>query len=80
MSLNRTNAPAYLNNIGRRTGGMGLTVNNRHLWIAGRTGSITVSNANTILEFDPVQGWTTTNMTLKSASSFPVVLPYNLFN
>jgi predicted heme/steroid binding protein len=60
-----------------RSEGTSLTIRNRYLWFGGRSGSTTVAGTNTVLEFNPVSGWMTSSMVLPSASSFPIVIPYN---
>ena len=61
-----------------RTDGKSLTVQNRYLWIGGQMGPGNLSATNSVLEFKPASGWSTTSLTLKAPASIPVVIPYNL--
>ena len=64
-----------------RAAGTAITIRNRHLWIGGRSKDQDLENATavpTVLEFSPVSGWSETIMTLRNASTSPVIIPYNL--
>ena len=58
--------------------GKAITIRNRHLWVGGRSGSPTVTNLATVIEFSPISGWANSSMTLNASASMPVVIPYNL--
>jgi len=65
---------------GLRTFGKAITVRNRYLWFGGKSGTPPTipSSVTNVVEFNPLSGWSTTTLTLKTVASIPVVIPYNL--